>query len=215
MRAGRIAGPGLAPASESIAKLPQAAGPASLFSHPGGPIELHPQRSGAFSDSMKLLTLIRHGTAGAGDAGMRDFDRPLAKQGKRQAEEMGRRLAHWGAVPDTLLTSASRRTVEAASALAEPLGVSPDRIVTRKDLYLCSPDTLLNTVQELEDGVDHAALLGHNPGVSDLLTLLVGAAAPSFSNGAIAQVEFDVLHWIDAAPGRATLLRFDVPDPTR
>ncbi len=163
---------------------------------------------------MKLLTLIRHGTAGAGDAGLSDFDRPLAKQGKRQAEAIGRSLAQRGAVPDTLLTSASRRTVETSSALVEPLGVSPDRIVARKDLYLCTPGTLLSAVQELDDGIDHAALVGHNPGVSDLLTLLVGPGAPSFLNGAIAQVEFDIVHWIDAAPGRANLLRFDVPDPT-
>ena len=163
---------------------------------------------------MKLLTLIRHGTAGAGDAGVRDFDRPLAKQGKRQAEEMGRRLAHRGAVPDTLLTSASRRTIESSSALVEPLGVSPGQIVARKDLYLCTPETLLSAVQELDDGVDHAALVGHNPGLSDLLTELVGHSAPRFPNGAIAQVEFDIVHWIDAAPGRATLLRFDVPDHT-
>ena len=164
---------------------------------------------------MKLLTLIRHGTAGAGDADLRDFDRPLAKQGKRQAEEMGRRLAERGTVPDTLLTSASRRTVESSSALAEPLGVSPDRIVVRKDLYLCAPGTLLSAVQELDAGIDHAALVSHTPGVSDLLTLPVGGDAPSFPNGAIAQVEFDIVHWSDAAPGRATLLRFDAPDPTR
>ena len=163
---------------------------------------------------MKLLTLIRHGTAGAGDAGMRDFDRPLTKQGRRQAEEMGRRLADRGTVPDTLLTSASRRTVEFSSALVEPLGVSPDRIVAHKDLYLCAPGTLLSAVQELDDGIDHAALVGHNPGVSDLLTLLFGGGASIFPNGAVAQVEFDIVHWIDAAPGRATLLQFDVPDQT-
>ena len=161
---------------------------------------------------MKLLTLIRHGTAGAGDAGMRDFDRPLAKQGKRQAEEMGRRLVQRGTVPDTLLISPARRTVESSAALVEMLGVSPDRIVARKDLYLCTPGTLLSAVQELDDGIDHAALVNHNPGVSDLLTLLVGAEAPSFPNGAVAQVEFDIVHWIDAAPGQATLLHFDIPD---
>jgi phosphohistidine phosphatase len=185
-----------------------------LDSNPGGSIQLRPQYSEAFFDPMKLLTLIRHGTAGAGDAGMRDFDRPLAKQGRRQAEQMGQTLAQQGTVPDTLLISASRRTVESSSALVEPLGVSPDRILAREDLYLCTPGTLLSAVQELDDGIDHAALLGHNPGVSDLLTLLVGDGAPSFPNGAVAQVEFDIVHWIDAAPGRATLLRFDVPDQT-
>ena len=82
---------------------------------------MRPQQSGACCDSMKLLSLIRHGTAGAGDAGMRDFDRPLAKQGKRQAEEMGRRLAQRGTVPETLLISPSRRTVESSAALVEML----------------------------------------------------------------------------------------------
>jgi phosphohistidine phosphatase len=160
---------------------------------------------------MKLLTVVRHGKAKAGDSDTRDIDRKLAKRGFRQAEEMGRRLAGHGYVPDQVLISPSRRTRETAQVLLDSLGVSRDRIEVRDDLYLCSPGTLLDAAQGLDDDVEHAAVVGHNPGVSDLLTLLIGRGAPSFPTGAVAVVSFDVDRWIDAAPGNATLELFDVP----
>jgi phosphohistidine phosphatase len=72
-------------------------------------------------------------------------------------------------------------------------------------------------VHALPDEVDDAMLVGHNPGVMDLVLLLAapGAlrdrASDNVPTGALAVLDVDVGRWPDVAAGSATLRRFVVP----
>ena len=60
---------------------------------------------------MKILTLVRHAKSSWKDTSLADRDRPLNKRGKRDAPEMGRRIAAAGTVSYTHLTLPTNREV--------------------------------------------------------------------------------------------------------
>ena len=80
-------------------------------------------------DKAKRLTLIRHANAEQ-DVDVRDFERPLSRKGRGEAEEMARRFQERGLAPDLILVSAAVRTRETADTFAR---VIAQRVTTTRD----------------------------------------------------------------------------------
>jgi phosphohistidine phosphatase len=85
-------------------------------------------------------------------------------------------------------------------------------------IYLASTATLLDVVHGLPDGADHVLLVGHNPGLEELVLRLVpegGAlrdqAEIKFPTATLAEMNFDIDSWGGVKAGGATLARFVRP----
>lgn len=116
-------------------------------------------------DPHKRLTLLRHANAEQ-EADVRDFERPLSRKGRGEAEEMAKRFLERGLVPDLILTSAAVRTRETADIFARVLGV-PARLLQAEDsLYLADGDHILAAIRAMGPRVGHLMVIGHNPGIS-------------------------------------------------
>jgi phosphohistidine phosphatase len=117
------------------------------------------------NDKLKRLTLIRHANAEQ-DADVRDFERPLSRKGRNEAEEMAKRSLEREFVPDLILTSAAVRTRETADVFARILGV-PARLLQAEDsLYLADGEHILNAIRGTGPRVTHLMVICHNPGIS-------------------------------------------------
>ncbi len=113
----------------------------------------------------KRLSLIRHANAEQ-DSDVRDFERPLSRKGRNEAEEMAKRFLERERVPDLILTSAAVRTRETADTFARVLGV-PARLLQADDsLYLADGDHILAAIRAVGPRVTHLMVIGHNPGIS-------------------------------------------------
>ena len=113
----------------------------------------------------KRLTLIRHANADH-EADVRDFERPLSRKGRNEAEEMAKRFVEREIVPDLILTSAAVRTRETADIFARVLGV-PARLLQADDsLYLADGEHILTAIRGTGPRVSHLMVICHNPGVS-------------------------------------------------
>ena len=118
------------------------------------------------------LVLLRHGKSDwSGDEP--DRLRPLARRGRRQVPEAGRWLADNIGAIDLAIVSSAERTREtwriAAAELEEPPPVREDDRV-----YAASAHSLLGVLRELPAEMGTVVLVGHNPGVEDLLESLTG-----------------------------------------
>lgn len=168
---------------------------------------------------MKKLTLLRHAKSSWDDPVSRDFDRPLNVKGRRAARIMGRWLRENGFVFDDVVASPAVRVVETLDEAWEGYGRTYHPQYDKR-IYLASAAALLDVVQELPDVHDHVMMSGHNPGMEDLILLLVpdragdalrDAVEEKYPTAAVAELEFDVDHWEDVKAGSARLTRFVRP----
>ena len=102
-----------------------------------------------------------------------DLSRPLAKRGRRQAPEAGGWLAANLDRLDLAVVSPANRARSTWDLVAARLdGPPPVRVDDR--VYAASDDELLEVVRELPDELERVVLVGHNPGLEDLVALLTG-----------------------------------------
>jgi phosphohistidine phosphatase len=125
---------------------------------------------------VKTLIVLRHAKSDW-SGGEPDRERPLAKRGRRQAPDAGAWLA--ANFPDIDLAVVSRAerarsTWELASAELD----QPPSIRFEDRVYAASERELHDVVRELPDEVNTVVLVGHNPGVEDLVQELTGSWVP-------------------------------------
>ena len=156
----------------------------------------------------KTLYLFRHAKSSHDDPSLEDAERPLAKRGRRAAEKLGRYLASHNVAPALVLCSTAVRARETLARAVEewPLAAPIDY---RQSLYSAAAPALLEEVRALDDRLDSAMLVGHNPGMEELAAMLLPAAkashSPSFPTGTLAVFIFAAKRWRSVAPGRGRL----------
>lgn len=149
---------------------------------------------------MKTLIVLRHGKSDwSGDEP--DRERPLAKRGRRQAPEAGAWLAENIPDIDLAVVSPAERTRSTWALVAAELEQPPAvRIDDR--VYAAWGRALHDVVHELPDDTDTVVLVGHNPGVEDLVQELTGDWVP-MPTSALAVVEWEGT-WGDSTGARVT-----------
>jgi phosphohistidine phosphatase len=118
------------------------------------------------------LVVLRHAKS-AYPSNVEDVDRPLADRGRRDAPAAGRWLrAHAPGIDLTVCSPATRARQTWALVDAELAGEPECRLDDR--IYGASVEELLVVVHELPVGARTVLLVGHDPGVSDLVHALTG-----------------------------------------
>jgi phosphohistidine phosphatase len=160
---------------------------------------------------MKHLILLRHGAAGDAKS---DRDRRLTSRGAAEARAAGkalRALSGRGLPVDRVLCSnalRARETFALAANVAELPATKP-----LPALYLASPGVVFGALQDLAAEARTALVVGHNPGLSELVSLLSIQAPESMrtriprglGTGHLAALRLDVAAWEELAPGCGVL----------
>ncbi|MCY3820587.1 MAG: histidine phosphatase family protein [Gammaproteobacteria bacterium] len=160
-----------------------------------------------------VLWVVRHAAA-EHTVGVPDFRRSLRPKGRKQAKRMERWLGTQAQPPGTIVSSAARRAVETAQHVVRGFGLSDDDLITCRALYGAGPGTLIEALRRLPSGTGNAALVGHNPGASDLVRVLIGSWIGDLPTCGIAVLTFQA-PWGDLGPGTAELELAATPDSFR
>ena len=160
---------------------------------------------------MKTLYLVRHAKSSWDFPHLSDHDRPLNGRGKRNAPEMGTRLASQGITPDLMITSSAKRARRTAFAIALEVGYAKKDIIRTKYLYHAGEDEMLSLVQKQHDDIHSLMLFGHNPGFTYFANALANASIDNIPTSGIAAIQFPVDAWKDVKFGEGELLFFDYP----
>ncbi len=161
------------------------------------------------------LLLLRHAKSDW-SVEMDDFSRPLKKRGRRAAKQIGRWLYEQRLIPDTILSSPATRALETAQRVCRQLDIDESAIICDPRIYEADAQTLLDI---LTTGCHQrrVLLVGHNPGLEDLLLKLTPHTIPLSANGkclptaALAHLIFDGA-WTELAEGSAKLVTLVRPD---
>ncbi|SMF54077.1 phosphohistidine phosphatase [Tistlia consotensis] len=166
----------------------------------------------------RRLYLLRHAKSSWDDPEQREFDRPLARRGRRAASALGRALKARGLRPDLVLCSTAARAQETWRLVAAELPAAPPLRLLRS-LYLAAPSRLLERIRSADPAAETLLLVGHNPGLENLATQLAGpgsapaaleALSAKFPTAGLAVFELDG-PWDAIAPGTARLVEFVTP----
>lgn len=152
---------------------------------------------------MKTLLLLRHAKSSWDEPGLKDFDRPLAGRGKRDAPRMGEALRERGPLPDHVLSSPAQRAKSTMKAFikAAGVGITPQ---FEEGIYEASSAELMKIARRLPDASRCALMVGHNPGFEDMVGRLTGSFE-RMPTAALACIEFDIERWEDIEDGRGKL----------
>lgn len=147
----------------------------------------------------KQLLLMRHAKSDWPPEISSDHDRPLNGRGRKAAAQMARWIEEQHLLPDLVLCSSARRTQETVERMLEVWSTQPPVHAT-DSLYLAAATNVFNVIRSDAMDSDRLLLIGHNPGMGDLVGHLCGQFT-GFPTAALAIVEFAVDSWGDLLPG--------------
>lgn len=138
----------------------------------------------ARTGALRRVILLRHADSES-PAGLRDIDRPISAEGKKQAAETARILKSMGWVPDVVLASNAKRTrqtLDEMTSVIEGLGAVDAHLYgslytvaaldgqTRQHIEEC-------ILEVVDDKRNHCvAVVGHNKGMEEAASSFAGAA---------------------------------------
>ncbi len=151
---------------------------------------------------MRTLLLLRHAKSSRKDTSVKDFDRPLNQRGLKAAPSVGRLIRKRKLQPDLVLSSPAERARQTTELVLEGAGL---KIEVRHDerIYEATVARLFEVVAQIEDDANVAMLVGHNPGLEELVVSLTGESL-SMPTAALACIELDIEKWnkVRAGAGR-------------
>jgi phosphohistidine phosphatase len=143
------------------------------------------------------LLLLRHGKSDW-NTGTDDYHRPLKDRGKRGAQRLGVWLRQQGLVPDHVVSSPAERAIVTAEKVCKVMGMGSKGIRKDKTLYAATRGELLQTLANCPPQAQRVMLVGHNPGLEELLVYLADEPIPMPEDGKLLPT--------------ATLARLAMPD---
>jgi phosphohistidine phosphatase len=144
---------------------------------------------------MKTLTLVRHAKSSWKDTSLADRDRPLNKRGKRDAPEMGRRIAEAGIRPSLIVSSPALRAWTTAKAIAKAINYPVEFLQREKALYLASVDDILDVLVAQDPKFNSVMVVGHNPGLTSFANYLVPGLTNNLPTAGMVSVRFEQNDW--------------------
>ena len=160
--------------------------------------------------SGRELLLLRHAKASRTGAAS-DFDRPLTRRGRRDAPRIARWMKTHDLVPDCVVASPAHRARETMELVADELGLPGGDVRWDERVYEAEVETLLRVLADCPGGARRVLLVGHNPGLEDLVRHLGGATVREPEKGkflptcALARLRVEP-PWADLRAGAAALV---------
>jgi len=117
------------------------------------------------------LILMRHGKSDWSEP-VSDYQRPIKPRGLRESSQVGTWLVSQALVPERIISSPARRARETAASVAEAAGYRKEDISWNEAIYMADVSELLDVIATTPDECRSLMVVGHNPGLEDLLFYL-------------------------------------------
>ena len=117
------------------------------------------------------LLILRHGKSDW-HLPVDDFNRPLKKRGRKNAQQMGGWLLRQELVPDYVISSPAYRALETARLACSVMQLSDKEIRQEPVVYGADVPELLQVLHAVSKDAKRVLMVGHNPGLEDLVLYL-------------------------------------------
>ena len=142
---------------------------------------------------MKKLIIIRHCKSSWSDLSLNDFDRPLNNRGVQDGNLMSKELSKKIDNVDLLISSSSKRTRLTADFFIESIKIN--KISFIDDLYHSSSENIINKLKKISNTHESIMVIGHNPGLTDLVNKLTSINLYNLPTCGVAIVNLNIKNW--------------------
>ena len=155
--------------------------------------------------------MLRHAKSAWDTDAPTDYERPLAKRGKRDCPRMGRWLDDQGLMPDVIVSSPARRARQTVRRVLGSMDVPRESVRYEERMYGAGTLVLLDVLAACPRDARRVMIVGHNPGLEDLVVFLAGGAVPEPDDAKLMPTA-TVAHfrmpddWDDLRPGAGLLV---------
>ena len=160
---------------------------------------------------MKTLYLVRHAKSSWKYPKLDDFERPLNKRGRRNAPFMGSLLKELNVAPDLVISSPANRAAMTARIIASALDFPLEDIQYSEAIYEFGEKALIDVVKEIDDTVDQAMVVGHNPATNGLANYIGDQPVSNIPTCGVFCVELDIASWSNIKAHCGTVKFFEYP----
>jgi phosphohistidine phosphatase len=169
------------------------------------------------SSKQHELYILRHAKSDWQSGAESDFARPLSKRGKKDAPAVAKWMTKHKVKIDCLISSPAERTRQTVNAVVNELHTPKKNIHFDERIYLASVETLLKVLKDCPSDAQKVMLVGHNPGLEDLLKYLVDENQLPFTESGKLLTTASLVHislpedWSRLNPRCGTLISFTRP----
>ena len=156
---------------------------------------------------MKTLFLLRHAKADNPTTGLTDLNRALNERGKNEAQVIGTFLKKHNQKVNLVLCSTAVRARETTELVLAAAELTVD-VRYDERIYETGPLRLLEVISEIEESLSVVLLVGHNPGMEELLKILTGRLE-RMATGTMAKIDLDVDQWRNVLQDKVGAGTFD------
>ena len=129
------------------------------------------------------LFVLRHSKSDWTKSGFSDYDRPLNARGQHDAHQLANWLKAKSLCPDEVICSTAARARQTLQPMVELLALIDRNIRYEEKLYLASLKVLLRVIEENKPSDGSLMIVGHNPGLDELVAYLATTPPPLTSSG--------------------------------
>jgi len=157
---------------------------------------------------LKTLTILRHAKSGWDVQVERDFDRPINKRGQRGAEIIGQWLKRQKLPVGRIIASPAVRVTETLDIFQPAADLDTLEPHWDRRIYLASAATLIDVIRDTGRDAEHLLISGHNPGLEDLILMLVPESSGDALRGEVEdKLPTSALARQEPAPVRRAVVR--------
>lgn len=160
----------------------------------------------------KQLLIIRHASASWPEDIKSDFERPLKKKGRTEAEDLALYLKDKAILPDYVICSPSKRTSQTFQIINHQLKLKESSIYYNANIYETSYKNLFKIITSLDDKYHLVSIIGHNNGLSDLVNYLLDKTHINLPPAGMVLLEFPFDEWKMISKGLAEVKLLHYPE---
>jgi len=152
---------------------------------------------------MLTLYLLRHAKSSWDDASQQDFERPLNNRGRKACAVIGEVIEEKGIDFDLVLVSTALRTRQTIELVKERAKLRGE-VRYDERIYEATVSQLLEVISQVDNDRKSVLLVGHNPGLEGLLTLLTGEDV-RVTTANLAEIKIKATKWSANLANKGTL----------
>ena len=144
---------------------------------------------------MKSILIVRHAQASYSFQGLKDFDRPLDKDGIKEAQIMSKQLIKKKFIPDYIISSGAKRALTTARIVSKHINYKENNIEVANSIYNSSCEQMIDIIQRVSDKYNKLMITGHNPTFHLLAQMLSGEDIMKFPTCSIFCIKLNIESW--------------------